>query len=40
LLGSAAYDIASARLDTLRAHFDKWRDLTRSVDYPEDATVG
>ncbi len=35
LLGKAAYDIASARLDSLRAGFDEWRDLTRSVDYPE-----
>jgi NAD(P)-dependent dehydrogenase (short-subunit alcohol dehydrogenase family) len=35
LLGKAAYDIASARLDSLRAGFDQWRDLTRSADYPE-----
>jgi NAD(P)-dependent dehydrogenase (short-subunit alcohol dehydrogenase family) len=40
LLGKVAYDIASARLDSLRDNFDTWRDLTRSVDYPEDATVG
>ncbi len=36
LLGKAAHDIASARLDTLRAGFDQWRDLARSADYPED----
>jgi NAD(P)-dependent dehydrogenase (short-subunit alcohol dehydrogenase family) len=35
LLGKAAYDIASARLDSLRAGFDQWRDVTRSADYPE-----
>jgi NAD(P)-dependent dehydrogenase (short-subunit alcohol dehydrogenase family) len=35
LLGKAAYDIASARLDSLRADFDQWRDITRSADYPE-----
>jgi NAD(P)-dependent dehydrogenase (short-subunit alcohol dehydrogenase family) len=40
LLSKVAYDIDSARLDSLRDNFDTWRDLTRSVDYPEDATVG
>jgi NAD(P)-dependent dehydrogenase (short-subunit alcohol dehydrogenase family) len=40
LLGKVAYDIASARLDSLRDNFDTWRGLTHSVDYPEDATVG
>jgi NAD(P)-dependent dehydrogenase (short-subunit alcohol dehydrogenase family) len=35
LLGKAAYQIATARLDTLRATFDSWRDLTFSADYPE-----
>ncbi|ANS66156.1 short chain dehydrogenase [Streptomyces lincolnensis] len=34
LLGQVAYDIASARLDTLRTTFDTWRDLTLSADYP------
>jgi NAD(P)-dependent dehydrogenase (short-subunit alcohol dehydrogenase family) len=34
LLGKVAYDIASARLDSMRAGFDEWRDLTSSVDYP------
>ncbi|RKT54214.1 oxidoreductase [Saccharothrix australiensis] len=36
LLGKAAYDIATARLDTLRATFDEWRSLTLSTDYPEN----
>jgi NAD(P)-dependent dehydrogenase (short-subunit alcohol dehydrogenase family) len=40
LLGRAAYDIASARLNSLRAGFDEWRDLTRTVDYPEATPVG
>ena len=40
LLGKVAYDIAAARLGSLRDDFDTWRDLTRSVDYPEDALVG
>jgi NAD(P)-dependent dehydrogenase (short-subunit alcohol dehydrogenase family) len=35
LLGKAAYQIATARLDTLRDTFDSWRDLTFSADYPE-----
>jgi electron transfer flavoprotein alpha/beta subunit len=34
LLGKAAYDIATARLDTLRAGFDTWRDATIGADYP------
>ncbi|GGX06950.1 hypothetical protein GCM10010383_41260 [Streptomyces lomondensis] len=34
LLGKAAYDIATARLDTLRADFDAWRDVTVGADYP------
>ncbi|MGN9837819.1 oxidoreductase [Nonomuraea sp. H19] len=36
LLGKVAYDIAAARLDTLKTTFDAWRDLTLSADYPED----
>ncbi|MEO3884202.1 oxidoreductase [Nonomuraea sp. B5E05] len=35
LLGRAAYDVASARLDTLRTGFDAWRDLTLSADFPK-----
>jgi NAD(P)-dependent dehydrogenase (short-subunit alcohol dehydrogenase family) len=36
LLGKAAYEIATARLDTLRATFDEWRELTLSTDYQEN----
>jgi NAD(P)-dependent dehydrogenase (short-subunit alcohol dehydrogenase family) len=36
LLGRAAYDIATARLDTLRTTFDAWRPLTLSADFPEN----
>jgi NAD(P)-dependent dehydrogenase (short-subunit alcohol dehydrogenase family) len=35
LLGAAAYQIATARLDTLRTTFDSWRELTLSTDFPE-----
>jgi NAD(P)-dependent dehydrogenase (short-subunit alcohol dehydrogenase family) len=35
LLGKAAYDIATARLDTLRAGFDTWREVTLGADFPE-----
>ncbi|NNN29724.1 oxidoreductase [Streptomyces sp. S3(2020)] len=34
LLGKAAYDIATARLDTLRSGFDAWKDVTLDADYP------
>lgn len=34
LLGRAAYDIATARLDTLRSGFDAWKDVTLGADYP------
>ena len=33
LLGTAAYEIATARLDTLRAGFEAWRKVTDSTDY-------
>nr|WP_156096112.1 oxidoreductase [Amycolatopsis jejuensis] len=36
LLGRAAYDIATARLDTLRKGFDDWRDVTLSADFPAE----
>jgi NAD(P)-dependent dehydrogenase (short-subunit alcohol dehydrogenase family) len=36
LLGKAAYEIATTRLDTLRVSFDAWRELTLSTDYPEN----
>ncbi|MFD9893406.1 oxidoreductase [Amycolatopsis sp. NPDC059027] len=39
LLGKAAYDIATARLGTLREGFDAWRDLTLSADYPTEVTA-
>jgi NAD(P)-dependent dehydrogenase (short-subunit alcohol dehydrogenase family) len=35
LLGAAAYQVATARLDTLRTTFDAWRELTLSTDYQE-----
>ncbi|MGW5715399.1 oxidoreductase [Amycolatopsis sp. NPDC003865] len=35
LLGKAAYDIATARLDTLRAGFETWRETTLAADFPE-----
>jgi len=34
LLGKAAYDIATARLDTLRTGFDAWREVTLGADFP------
>ena len=34
LLGKAAYDIATARLDTLRTGFDAWREVTLGTDFP------
>ena len=37
LLGKAAYDIATARLDTLRKTFDNWRDVTLSADFPKES---
>ena len=36
LLGKAAYDIATARLDALRANFDAWRETTFGADYPTE----
>ncbi|MGR3933730.1 hypothetical protein [Streptomyces sp. BRA346] len=33
LLGKSAYDIAAARLDTLRAGFEGWRDITLGADF-------
>ncbi|GAA3140955.1 MULTISPECIES: oxidoreductase [Nonomuraea] len=40
LLGKAAYDVATARLTTLKAGFDAWRELTLSADYPADHPAG
>ncbi|MET8849182.1 oxidoreductase [Amycolatopsis sp. NPDC004625] len=38
LLGRAAYDIATARLGTLRSTFDTWRETTLGADYPQEET--
>ncbi|MCQ8831326.1 SDR family NAD(P)-dependent oxidoreductase [Streptomyces malaysiensis] len=38
LLGKAAYDIAQARLDSLRTAFDTWREVTLGADYPVAAS--
>ena len=35
LLGAPALDLAYAKLDTLRANFDAWRETTLGADYPE-----
>jgi len=35
LLGSDAYGLALARLDSLRQNIEKWRDLTLSTDFPK-----
>ncbi|WP_030240445.1 oxidoreductase [Streptomyces sp. NRRL S-350] len=34
LLGKAAYDIATAKLDSLRTAFDGWREVTLGADFP------
>lgn len=38
LLGRAAYDIATARLGTLRTTFDTWRETTLAADFPQEET--
>ena len=41
LLGRAAYDIATAKLDSLRTTFDNWREVTVAADFPtRDAMPG
>ncbi|MGW2230915.1 oxidoreductase [Streptomyces formicae] len=40
LLGKAAYDIATAKLDSLRTTFDDWREVTLGADFPPDHTAG
>ncbi|MFI0738944.1 oxidoreductase [Streptomyces sp. NPDC021100] len=40
LLGKAAYDIATAKLDTLRAAFDGWREVTLGADFPAEHAAG
>ncbi|MYW97817.1 SDR family NAD(P)-dependent oxidoreductase [Amycolatopsis rubida] len=37
LLGQAAYDLATARLDTLRTTFGDWREVTLSADFPKES---
>jgi NAD(P)-dependent dehydrogenase (short-subunit alcohol dehydrogenase family) len=39
LLGRAAYDIATARLDSLKSTFDGWREVTLSADFPTEHTA-
>ncbi|MFF7726827.1 oxidoreductase [Streptomyces sp. NPDC008001] len=39
LLGKAAYDIATAKLDSLRATFYGWREVTLSADFPPEHTA-
>ncbi|QLJ02629.1 oxidoreductase [Streptomyces sp. NEAU-sy36] len=38
LLGKAAYDIATAKLDSLKAAFDDWREVTAGADFPPQRT--
>ncbi|MEV8527389.1 oxidoreductase [Streptomyces sp. NPDC052000] len=40
LLGKAAYDIATGKLDTLKTTFDDWREVTLSADFPPAQTAG
>lgn len=39
LLGKAAYDIATAKLDSLRTTFEAWREVTASADFPPERVV-
>ncbi|TWV53764.1 oxidoreductase [Streptomyces misionensis] len=39
LLGKAAYDIATAKLDSLKATFDDWREVTLGADFPAERTT-
>ncbi|MFF5404999.1 oxidoreductase [Streptomyces misionensis] len=39
LLGKAAYDIATAKLDSLKAAFDDWREVTAGADFPPRQTA-
>ncbi|MGI5340761.1 oxidoreductase [Streptomyces sp. CA-181903] len=36
LLGKAAYDIATAKLDALKKDFDGWREVTLGADFPSE----
>ncbi|MFK0164793.1 oxidoreductase [Rhizobium sp. NPDC090279] len=37
LLGASALRVAYGRLDSLKANFDAWRDVTTSVDFPQQS---
>lgn len=39
LLGKAAYDIATAKLDSLKTTFDSWREVTLSADFPPERSA-
>lgn len=39
LLGKAAYDIATTKLDSLKTAFDGWREVTLSADFPPAQTA-
>ncbi|AJC52906.1 short-chain alcohol dehydrogenase/reductase [Streptomyces sp. 769] len=40
LLGKAAYDLATTKLDSLRTTFDDWRTVTLGADFPPERTAG
>ncbi|WEB38034.1 oxidoreductase [Streptomyces yunnanensis] len=40
LLGKAAYDLATTKLDSLRTTFDGWRTVTLGADFPPERTAG
>ncbi|MEU5302607.1 oxidoreductase [Streptomyces noursei] len=40
LLGKAAYDLATTKLDSLRATFDDWRTVTLGADFPPERAAG
>ncbi|MFF2807112.1 oxidoreductase [Streptomyces sp. NPDC058000] len=40
LLGKVALDVVQARLDSLRATMDTWREVTLGADYPQEAAAG
>ncbi|QEU92907.1 oxidoreductase [Streptomyces kanamyceticus] len=39
LLGKVAYDVATAKLDSLRTGFEGWREVTLGVDFPTERTA-
>ncbi|MFD9792507.1 oxidoreductase [Streptomyces sp. NPDC059070] len=40
LLGRAAYDLATAKLDTLKSGFEEWREVTLGADFPAERAAG